>query len=108
MLLIYGAPAPDEFTPETAAAWERLNETIVEQEAWDSADPLRPAAEATTVRVRDGELVLTDGPFAETHEELAGYYIVDCETVERAIEIARMVPSVGRGSVEVRPIMEIG
>ena len=70
--------------------------------------PLQPTQAATTVRVRDGEQLVTDGPFAETKEQLGGYYIVDVESADEALEWAAKIPSARFGSVEVRPIMAIG
>ena len=69
-------------------------------------DGLQPTATATTVRVRDGERLLTDGPFAETKEQLAGFYLVDCKDLDEAIEWAAKIPGSEVGSVEVRPIMD--
>jgi len=71
-----------------------------------AGDALQPTATATTVRVRDGETLVTDGPFAETREQLGGYYLIECESLDQAIDAARRIPSVGTGSVEVRPLME--
>lgn len=71
------------------------------------AEPLFPTSTATTVRVRNGNTVLCDGPFAETKEQLAGYYILECDSLDQALEIAAKVPTAcggGEGSVEVRPI----
>jgi hypothetical protein len=68
---------------------------------------LRPTADATTVRVRDGETITFDGPFAETKEQVAGYYVVDCQDIDEAIEVAAKVPAAARGSIEVRPIWEM-
>jgi hypothetical protein len=70
-----------------------------------SGDALHPVASATTVRVRDGERLLTDGPFAETREQLGGYYIVDVADIDEAIEWAAKIPGAATGSVEVRPVM---
>ena len=69
-------------------------------------DALQPTSSATTVRVRDGKTIMTDGPFAETREQLGGYYMVECDTLDQAIDAARRIPGAGYGSVEVRPIME--
>jgi hypothetical protein len=66
---------------------------------------LQPTAAATTVRVRDGERVLTDGPFAETREQFGGYYVVDVPGLDEAIEIAAQIPGAATGGVEVRPVM---
>jgi hypothetical protein len=67
---------------------------------------LRPTATATTVRVRDGRALVTDGPFAETKEQLGGYFVVDCESIDDAIEAAGRIPSARNGSIEVRPLVE--
>ena len=69
-----------------------------------AGDQLADTDQATTVRIRDGKTVTTDGPFAETKEALGGYYIVDCENLDQAIEAAGKCPSANGGSVEVRPI----
>ena len=66
---------------------------------------LQPSSAATTVRVRDGERVLTDGPFAETKEQLGGFYLLDCDNLDEAIDWAAKIPGAGHGSVEVRPVM---
>ena len=71
------------------------------------AAPLHPVATATSVRVRDGKRLVTDGPFAETREQLGGYFIVDVRDLDEAIEIAGRLPSAGLGTIEIRPIMEI-
>lgn len=74
------------------------------------AEPLFPTSAATTIRQRNGKAVLTDGPFAETKEQLAGYYILDCENLDQAIEIAGKIPTAcggGNGCVEIRPIRAI-
>ena len=68
---------------------------------------LRPTALATTVRVRDEGLVVADGPFAETKEQIAGFYIIDCEDLDEAIEIASRNPGARHGTIEVRPVWEI-
>ena len=67
---------------------------------------LRPIADATTVRVRGGETLTSDGPFAETKEQMGGFYLVDCKDLDEAIEIAAKIPSARNGSIEVRPIWE--
>ena len=68
---------------------------------------LRPTSLATTVRVRDQGLVVADGPFAETKEQIAGFYIIDCEDLDEAIEIAARNPGARYGTIEVRPVWEI-
>ena len=72
-----------------------------------SRERLRPTSLSTTVRVRDGGLVVADGPFAETKEQIAGFYIIDCEDLDEAIEIASRNPGARYGTVEVRPVWEI-
>jgi hypothetical protein len=71
------------------------------------ASPLQPVAMATSVRLREGRRFVTDGPFAETHEQLGGYYLVDAPNLDRAIEIASKIPAVLYGTVEIRPLIEL-
>ncbi len=66
---------------------------------------LQPTSTATTVRVRDGETLLTDGPFAETKEQLGGYYLIEAKDIDEATAIAARIPSARYGSIEVRPVM---
>ena len=68
---------------------------------------LKPAATATTVRVRDGEVLTSDGPFAETKEQMAGFYLVDCKDLDEAIDVASKIPGALHGSIEVRPVWEM-
>src|SRR5829696_2729177 len=70
-----------------------------------AGEALHPVATATTVRVRDGEPLLTDGPFAETREQLAGFYLLECADLDEAVRWAAKVPSAAMGSVEVRPVI---
>ena len=72
-----------------------------------AANPLHPTAMATSVRVRDNKRLVTDGPFAETREQLGGYYLIDAKTLDEAIGIAARIPVARLGSVEIRPVMEI-
>jgi len=67
---------------------------------------LRPTTAATTVRVRDGRTLVTDGPFAETKEQLGGYFVVECESIDDAIEAAGQMPTARHGCIEVRPLVE--
>ena len=71
------------------------------------ASPLHPIATATSVRVRDGKRLVTDGPFAETREQLGGYYLIDAADLDEAIRIAERIPPARVGTVEIRPVMEI-
>ena len=70
-----------------------------------AGDGLQPTSTATSVRVRDGERLVTDGPFAETKEQLGGYYLIEAKDLNDAIQVASRIPSVKTGSIEVRPIM---
>ena len=76
-----------------------------ESGAYVAASQLQPTSEATTVHVRDGETLTTDGPFAETKEQLGGYYLIDVESPDEAIEWAAKVPSARFGKIEVRPLV---
>jgi hypothetical protein len=73
-----------------------------------SANPLHPVSTATSVRVRDGKRLVTDGPFAETREQLGGYYLVNAKDLDEAIGIAARIPSARAGTIEVRPVVEMG
>lgn len=71
------------------------------------ANPLHPVAAATSVRVRDGKRLVTSGPFAETHEQLGGYFMIDARDLDEAIGIAARIPAIRKGTVEIRPVLEI-
>ena len=72
-----------------------------------SASPLHPVATATSVRVRNGKRLVTDGPFAETREQLGGYYLIDARDLDEAMSIAERIPGARVGTVEIRPVLEI-
>src|SRR5947209_8200236 len=72
-----------------------------------SANPLQPVATATSLRVREGKRLVTDGPFAETREQLGGYFLVDASDLDEAIGIAARIPAARKGTVEIRPVIEI-
>ena len=72
-----------------------------------AANPLHPTSLATTVRVRDGKRLVTDGPFAETREQLGGYFLIDAKDLDAALGIAARIPMARKGTVEVRPVVEI-
>src|SRR3989440_1369028 len=74
---------------------------------WLAAEALQPIQTATTVRVRNGKVAVTDGPFAETKEQLAGFYLVDAKDLDESIELASKIPPAGVGSIEVRPVREL-
>jgi hypothetical protein len=71
------------------------------------ASPLHPVATATSVRVRGGKRLVTDGPFAKTHEQLGGYFLVDARDLDEAIAIAERIPGARKGTVEIRPVLEL-
>jgi len=72
-----------------------------------SANPLQPTSMATSVRVRDGKRFVTDGPFAETREQLGGYFLIDAKDLDAAIAIAARIPAARKGTVEIRPVIDI-
>jgi hypothetical protein len=72
-----------------------------------AAGPLHPTATATSVRVRDGKRLVTDGPFAETREQLGGYYLIDAHDLDEAMKIAERIPVAKHGTIEIRPVLEI-
>src|SRR2546421_6562048 len=110
MLLLY-APEVDEAEQAKRWAempkWYALTESLEEAGLLISNAPLRPVDTATTVRVRDGETQITDGPFAATKEILVGYYLLDCANLDEALKAAERIPSASYGSVEVRPVMDM-
>lgn len=71
------------------------------------ASPLQPVSTATSVRVRQGKQLITDGPFAETHEQLGGYFLIDARDLNEAINIAGRIPAAHKGTIEIRPVMEL-
>ncbi len=83
-----------------------FTESISKSGHFQAGHGLQPTSTATTVRVRNGKRLVTDGPFAETKEQIAGYYLIEAKDLDGAIAIAARVPSVRFGSVEVRPVME--
>jgi len=109
-LLIY-TEEPTEAPPEEAMAAEMeaynaFGAYIQERGAMKAGEALHPTSAATTVRVRDGRTVTTDGPFAETKEVLGGFYIVEAADLDEAIGYAAMIPGATHGSIEVRPIFD--
>jgi hypothetical protein len=108
MLLIYapteGGPSPEQMEAEMPR-WFEYTQALQDAGVMRAGDALHPPGSASTVRVRDGETLVTDGPFAETTEVLGGYYVIDVPDVETAREWAAKIPSAPYGSVEVREIM---
>ncbi len=86
--------------------YQGFGEVIEKAGVYRAGDALQPTMTATTVRVRNEEILTTDGPFAETKEQLGGFYILDCEDLDEALKYAAMIPDARSGSVEVRPIAE--
>ena len=82
-----------------------FTEAIKSSGNYVAGDALQPISTATTVRVREGETLVTDGPFAETKEQLGGYYLVEAKDVDEALKIAERIPSARYGSIEVRPVV---
>jgi len=82
-------------------------EDVTKRGLLQGGERLRPTTDATTVRVRDGETLTSDGPFAETKEQIGGYFLVDCKDLDEAIEVASKIPGAREGSIEVRPIWEM-
>jgi len=85
-----------------------FSESLAKSGAMRSGERLHPSTNATTVRVRDGETVLSDGPFAETKEQLGGFYIVEAADLDEATKMAAQIPTAETGCVEVRPVWEMG
>jgi len=111
MMLVYSTEGPDGLPPAEAerirAGHARVMEEATRKRVLIGAEPLAPTSTATTVRVQNGTALVTDGPFAETKEHLAGYYIMDCENLDEAIEWAAKIPTAchgGLGCIEIRPM----
>jgi hypothetical protein len=112
LLMIYHAEEEETklSEAETAAmhaAYGQFTHSIRESGSYIGGNALQPTATATTVRVRDGKTLATDGPFAETREQLGGYYLINAEHLDDAIGIAARIPGAKAGSIEIRPIWSI-
>jgi hypothetical protein len=112
ILLICGDETNDQaLSPEEDAAmlaeYGAFGEEMGRRGVLRGGERLRPTTDATTVRVRDGEVLTSDGPFAETKEQMGGYFLVDCKDLDEAIEVAARIPGARHGTVEVRPIWEM-
>jgi len=111
-LLIYSdESAAGDASPEEQQAvfnaYYAYDQEVRAKGLWQAGEALQPTPTATTVRVQAGETITSDGPFAETKEQLGGFYILECKDLDEAIEYAAKLPGSAYGSVEVRPIMEI-
>jgi hypothetical protein len=84
----------------------QLRQDLVTKGQFVGGSQLQPIATASSVRVRNGKELITDGPFAETHEQLGGYFLIDAKNLDEALKIAARIPSAREGTVEVRPIVE--
>ncbi len=113
LLLIYAneaemaARSPAD-TQAITAEYADFTKAIIQGGQFKGADRLKPTSTASTVRVRNGKVVTTDGPFAETREQLGGYYMVEAKNLDEAIAIAARIPGAKHGSIEVRPVWPMG
>jgi hypothetical protein len=110
LLLIYQNEVQADATSDAAKKtmhedYRAFTQSIIQSGNFKAGDALKRTTTATTVRVRDGKTLTTDGPFAETREQLGGYYLIEAKNLDEAIAIAARVPSAKVGSIEVRPIM---
>lgn len=111
LLLIYDSESTWKAMPEAESAklfqaYGAFTKSIVDSGHFKAGQALQPVATATTVRLRDGKMLTTDGPFAETREQLGGFYWITAKDLDEAIAIAARIPSAGVGSIEIRPILE--
>jgi hypothetical protein len=110
LLLIYDAEKIWETMPEAErgknfAEYMKFTQDVKASGNYIAGDALQPVRTATTIRVRDGKTTSTDGPFAETREQLGGYYLIEAKDLDEATKIAARIPSARFGSIEIRPIM---
>jgi hypothetical protein len=111
LLLIYTAEpteaVPEDLMAEEMAAYDTFTRWTREKGLFEAGEALHPTSAATTVRVRDGKTIATDGPFAETKEALGGFYLIEAANLDEAIDCAARIPGAKHGSIEVRPIWEL-
>jgi len=109
MLLVYTDEKSwaDEERAHCYAESAQLCQDLAARGQYVSANPLQPVATATSVRVRNGKPVITDGPFAETREQLGGYFLIEASDLDEAARIAARIPGARKGTIEIRPVMEI-
>ena len=110
LLLIYGSESNMKTATQAdmnamMAEYGEFTQSIVKSGHMKAGDALQPSSTATTVRVREGKTLRTDGPFAETKEQLGGYYLVEAKDLDEATKIAARIPGARTGSIEVRPVM---
>jgi hypothetical protein len=111
MLLIYGdervwANMASQEQKAEFEAYDSYTKWLAEKGWMRAGDALQPTSTATSVRFRDGKVLTTDGPFAETKEQLGGFYDIECDNLDQAIEAASKIPAARGGTIEVRPIAE--
>lgn len=109
MLLVYGdeQALSENERQDCYAESTQLAHQLHSNGQYLAANPLQPTAMATSVRVRDGKRLVTDGPFAETREQLGGYFLIEAKNLDEAIVVAAKIPMARKGTVEVRPVIEI-
>jgi hypothetical protein len=111
LLLIYNTEptqaVPDDVLADEQAGYNALTTSMRQGGQFEAGEALQPTSTATTVRVENGRTITTDGPFAETKEQLGGFYLVDCRDIDEAIELAARIPGAKHGSIEIRPIWDI-
>jgi hypothetical protein len=111
LLLIYNTeptePVPDDVLADEQDGYNDLTTSMREGGQFEAGEALQPTTTATTVRVENGRTITTDGPFAETKEQLGGFYLVDCRDIDEAIELAARIPGAKHGSIEIRPIWDL-
>ena len=109
MLLIYGdeQALSDTERQDCYVESTQLAHQLHSNGQYLAANPLHPTSMATSVRVRDGKRLVTDGPFAETREQLGGYFLIDAKNLDEAIAIAAKIPMARKGTVEIRPVVEM-
>jgi hypothetical protein len=113
LLLIYAPEVDDSLIPpeeqqRTLEAYNAFGREASDRKVMLGGEALAPTSSATTVRVRNGETLMTDGPYAETKEALGGYYLLDVKDLDEALEFAAKIPGAQAGAIEVRPIWEFG
>jgi hypothetical protein len=111
-LLIYAseqdwASQTEEESQAVNQEYMAFTKDIVDRGLMKGGEALQPTSTATSVRVRNGDTLTTDGPFAETKDQLGGFYLVDCKDLDEAVEVAAGIPDARRGTIEVRPTMEV-
>jgi hypothetical protein len=111
-LLIYAseqdwAGQTEEESQAVNQEYMTFTKDIIDRGLMKGGEALQPTSTATSVRVRNGDTLTTDGPFAETKDQLGGFYLVDCKDLDEAVEVAAGIPDARRGTIEVRPIMEV-